>query len=173
MQANIRYGKLKIKDDTHIVKVPNDDLARLMYYLSCVFTVLNYNGFSKYTNYKNYEEISYSPNDFNKVLELAEKFNPIVMVNAKIFIINENLGEIENRFLEITDERLNFHACKEIIVGGIRIRVLQIMLMKSSWISRNYFIPYKRLTEFEIESCNESDYYSDNESVKSSTCLIF
>ena len=83
--------------------------------------MLNYNGFSKYTNYKNDEEISYSPNDFNKVLELAEKFNPIVMVNAKIFIINENLGEIENRFFEITDERLNFHACKEIIVGGIRI----------------------------------------------------
>ena len=188
MSTNL--GKLKIKDDTHKVYVPDDDLARLMYYLDCVFTVLNYNGFSRYTDYKNYTKMLYSYEGYSKILELAEKFNPTVMMKAGIFIINENTGNLDNRFFEISDERLNLHAfkeiliggkhtkilnCKEIVVGGIRTRVLNIMFLKSSWLVRNYYMPFKRLTEFDIQSCSESDYDNDynKESVKSSICLIF
>ena len=58
MQANLRCGKIHIKENTKKTIVPDNDIARLMYYLNCVFTVLKYNGFSRYTDYKNYEEIS-------------------------------------------------------------------------------------------------------------------
>ena len=128
MQA--RYGRLTIQENIKKTTVPDDDVARLMYYLKCVFTVLKYNGFSQYTDYKNYEKID-SFEGFSKVMELATIFNPSVMIKAGIFVINENIGESNNRFFEITDKRLNFQACKEIVIGGIRTRVIKIMFMKS------------------------------------------
>ena len=93
-------------------------------------------------------------------------------MEAGIFVIDENIG-LNNRFFEITDERLNFHASKEIIIGGIRTRILKIMFMKSIWLINNYYMPLKRISELEIKSCPESDFDNDNESVKSGTCLIF
>ncbi len=175
MQANINYGKLRIKENTIKIKVPDNNFAKLMYYLQCVFTVIKCNGFSRYTNFENYEEVSCSLEGFNKVLELAEIFNPSVMMRAKAFVINENLGIMNNRFFEITDERLNFHASKEIVIGGIRTRVLKVMFMTSKWLINNYYLPFKKLTELALDDCSESEFESesDNESENRTTCLIF
>ena len=172
MQANFRYGKLKIKEDTIKTKVAENNLAKLMYYLYCVFTVLNNDDYSRYTNYQNYEELSHSLVASAKVLQLAEIFNPTVMMRAKIFVLDENLGEMKNRFFEIKDERLNVHACKEIIIGGIRTRALKVMFMNSDWLIQNYYLPFKKL-EYEIKTFSERDFESDNESVNTRTCLIF
>ena len=173
MNANLR--KVNIKENGHKIKLPDDDFARLMYYLDCVFTVLKYNGFSRYTNFRNYKEISTSFEDSCKVLELARIFNPTIMINAGVFVIRENIGESDNRFFEITDERMNFHAIREIVIGGMNIRVLKIMFMKSKWLIRNYYIPLKNINEVEIKSCSDSDFDSDddNDSVKTNSCFIF
>ena len=172
MSGHLFYNNRKVEAIGELVTIPDNDIARLMYYLNCVFTVLKYNGFSRYTDYKNYEEISDSYEDFSKVLELATIFNPKILMEAGIFVIDENIG-LNNRFFEITDERMNFHASKEIIIGGIRTRILKIMVMKSIWLINNYYMPIKRISELEIKSCSESDFDNDNESVKSGTCLIF
>ena len=53
MQANVGYNRLRIKDTSTRALVPNNDIARLMYYLQCVFAVLKCNSYSEYTNYNN------------------------------------------------------------------------------------------------------------------------
>ena len=42
MSATLGYNSLKVEAIGQKVYVPDNDYARLMYYLSCVFTVIQY-----------------------------------------------------------------------------------------------------------------------------------
>ena len=54
MEANFRLNNLEIRDDTIETVVPQNDIARLIYYLYCVSIVLEYDGFGRFTDYKFY-----------------------------------------------------------------------------------------------------------------------
>ncbi len=45
-----------------VANVPDNDLARLMYYLHCVFCAIEYKDqdVRKYRDYRNYDELSYA-----------------------------------------------------------------------------------------------------------------
>ena len=130
MKADFRYKQLEIRDTTVEVTVPNDDIARLMYYLDCVSNVVKYDGFEPYIDYKNY---NYLGSDKKKsVIELAILFNPKIMVEAGVFVPTSDL-DMNNRFFELMDGRMNIHADKKIVIGGITVKVLKIMVFKSCW----------------------------------------
>jgi hypothetical protein len=116
MQANVGYNRLRIKDTSTRALAPNNDIARLMYYLKCVFTVLKCNKYSEYTNYNNFYSLSNS--DINELIRLVNTFDPKIMIGAKIFLLDDDL-DMGNRFIEITDETMNIHANEEFVIGGI------------------------------------------------------
>ena len=144
MQANVGYNRLRIKDTSTKVFVPNNDIARLMYYLECVFTVLKCNKYSEYTDFNNYYSLSNS--DINELIKLVKIFDPKIMIGAKVFVLEEDLV-MDNKFIEITDETMNIHLNEEIVIGGIVTKVSQKMLFTSQWILNNYYNPLKRLTQ--------------------------
>ena len=45
MEANFGYNRLTVRDNTTKIFVPENDIARLMFYLKCVFIVLKCNSF--------------------------------------------------------------------------------------------------------------------------------
>ena len=159
MEAGFGYNRLKIKDDTVKVFVPEDDIAKLMYYLDCVSTVLKYDGFYPYNDYKNYKYLT--SEERKLVIELAILFNPKIMVDVGVFVETDNL-DMNNRFFELTDETMNIHANEVIVIGGITTRVLKIMLFKSNWVFQNFIWPLKRLTQKETESYNYKKYNNNN-----------
>ena len=144
MQANVGYNRLRIKDTSTRALVPNNDIARLMYYLKCVFTVLKCNKYSEYTNYNNFYSLSNS--DINELIQLVNKFDPKIMIGAKIFLLDDDL-DMGNRFIEITDETMNIHANEEIVIGGIVTKISKKMIFTSQWINNHYYNPLKRLTQ--------------------------
>ena len=160
MCASLGFNKIRIKEDSVRASVPDNDIARLMYYLKCVSSVLKNNGLSQYTNYNKYYNLS--SKEKNEVIQLANIFNPIILIKAKVFIPKEDL-DMDNRFFKITDESLNFHAIEQIVIGGITTKVLSIMLFKFNWLNNNYFLPLKRLTQRQEEE--------DDEDLRS--CTIF
>ena len=160
MCASLGFNKIRIKDDSVKTSVPDNDIARLMYYLKCVSSVLNYKGLSQYTNYNKYYNLS--SKEKNEVIQLANIFNPVILMKAKVFILKEDL-DTGNRFFKITDESMNFHAIEQIVIGGITTKVLSIMLFKFNWLNNNYFLPLKRLTQRQEEE--------DDEDLRS--CTIF
>ena len=166
MQANLGYNKLTVKDNSVNTNIPDNDVARLMYYLNCVSCVLKYNGFSQYTNYNAYYLLSNE--DKINLLKLAILFNPDIMMEVGVFVKLEDL-DCANRFFEITDEEMKIHANREIVIGGIKTNVLKIMLFKSSWADRNYYSPKNRLTE-EILNPNKK---TRRKSRDESCCSIF
>ena len=144
MEASLNYDRFRFKDTSVNVTVPNNDIARLMYYLDCVSSVLNYNGLKAYTNFNNYYNLS--EQDMRELLELINIFNPKILMDVGVFMKAENLDN-NNAFIQITNESMKIHADQEIVIGGIVTRALKIMLFKSNWAINYYYNPKQRLTQ--------------------------
>ena len=98
--------------------VPNDNVAKLMYYLSCVDIVINYNEIDRLTDYQNYDLLT--KDDMVELFKLVLLFNPKIFIDAGIFIIDESLlpYDLDNQFYKITDERIGIYVNDEIMIGG-------------------------------------------------------
>ena len=144
MEESLGYKRITIKDNTVSANVPNNDIAKLMYYLRSVSSVLSFNGFGEYINYNKYYCLSNQ--DIITLIGLANKFNPDIMIDSEVFINNEDL-DMNNRFIEITDKEMNIHTNREIFIGGIVVKVLKIMLYKRNWLDYFYYWPKNRLIQ--------------------------
>ena len=81
--------KLGILNESDGIKVPQNKLAKLMYYLDCIFSILDCPEFEYYTKYKNYRSLS--RRQINEVLILAQRFNPDTMLGNNLFIQDKDL----------------------------------------------------------------------------------
>ena len=142
--ANFFGNRMGIKAIGQRTSVPDNDLARLMYYLSCVDTVIQYHEIDRLTDYQNYDSLDVE--DITVLLELVILFNPKFLVDKGIFILDESLlpNDLDNQFYQITDERIGIHINNEIMVSGRTVKVLKVMACDEEWIFRNYINPLKR-----------------------------
>jgi len=127
--------------------VPNDNVAKLMYYLSCVDIVINYNEIDRLTDYQNYDLLT--KDDMVELFKLVLLFNPKIFIDAGIFIIDESLlpYDLDNQIYKITDERIGIYVNDEIMIGGRNVKVLKVMACNEDWLVRNYYRPWKNLFE--------------------------
>ena len=149
--ANFFGNRMGIKAIGQRTSVPDNDLARLMYYLSCVDTVIQYHEIDRLTDYQNYDSLDVE--DITVLLELVILFNPKFLVDKGIFILDESLlpNDLDNQFYQITDERIGIHINNEIMVSGRTVKVLKVMACDEEWIFRNYINPLKRAFNREAE----------------------
>ena len=163
MSATLDYNSLKIEATGSETLVPNNDLAKLMYYLSCVFAVIQYNEDNKFSDYKHYYNLS--KEDEKTVIGLALLLNPKLFLDAHIFVLEPNLVPYgyNNEFYKITDQRIGVHINEEIIIAGKAVRVLKIMACEKKWLNSNFYDP--------ITSINKvSEYPSNNYTYKTENC---
>ena len=149
--ANFFGNRMGIKAIGQRTSVPDNDLARLMYYLSCVDTVIQYHEIDRLTDYQNYDSLDVE--DITVLLKLVILFNPKFLVDKGIFILDESLlpNDLDNQFYQITDERIGIHINNEIMVSGRTVKVLKVMACDEEWIFRNYINPLKRAFNKEAE----------------------
>lgn len=115
MAATLGMKNIKVRAFGTLTNVPNNAIARLMYYLDCVATFIEYND-RTLTDYQNFDELS--GEELVAVYQLAKLLNPSLFINSGIFIVNQNLlSDVNNQFYEITDETVGFHVNKEIMIG--------------------------------------------------------
>ena len=84
MSINLDFNSLNVEKIGRTVNVPNNDLARLMYYLNCVASVIQYEEDNKLTDYQNYHMLTKKEED--AVYGLAASFNPKIFMNADVFV---------------------------------------------------------------------------------------
>ena len=159
------FMRLGILNDGNEVKVPKNKLAKLMYYLDCVFTVIQYDENSRLTDFQNYYLLS--KEEEQTVLGLVALFNPKVMVDLSLFIVSPTLVPYgsTNEFYQITDDRIGVHVNSEVVIGGRVIKVLKIMACTETWIDRYYIQPADSYTRPQLTSgsnYNYSSYQSNN-----------
>ena len=146
MSATLGLNSLKIEFTGKTITVPQNNIARLMYYLSVVMDVIQYKAESRLIDFNNYSQLS--EEEKVAIYKLALLLNPKTFIDKGIFLVDPSLvprGKI-NDFLKITDERIGIHVNDEIMIGGRSVKVLHIMVCKNEWLNRYYNIPISEIT---------------------------
>jgi hypothetical protein len=126
--------------------VPNNDVARLMYYLRCVCTSINCNNDPDIQRFTNYNNWSYLSNTEQKaLLVFCYTFSPDEF-NDRVFFHSDVLcGERTNEFYTINQVRHQLVVAESIVIAG-QVRVVnQIMTYKMEWMRTYYIDPMRRL----------------------------
>ena len=156
MSTILGVNKLQVEAFGEETVVPEDDYAKLMYYLHCIYTVIEPNDYSisRLRDYKHYYNLSSSEKD--TVYDHAILFEPQLFINANIIIVDQSLliDHLDNKFYKITDERIAAHVDDEFMIGGKTVRVLNVMACNDIWLNNNYYSPIERLTRLKRQSKN-------------------
>ena len=158
------YQKLESQETEQKIDIPDNKLAKLMYYLKCVFTIIEADTEKRYTNYKNYYLLSKL--EEQSVLGLVSTFNPTLMLELNLFKIEPDFVPIgkENEFYDISDEKFESKIQSEVTIAEVHRKILKVMICKQSWINKYYEEPLK---EYENPTKTEEKKEEKKETKKS------
>jgi hypothetical protein len=142
MSLDYQYQSLDIKNTGSTVYVPNNNLAKLMYYIKCATSVIQYDLDDRIINYKNYKLLS--AEEEKLVVDLAKILEPDFLIQYNIFLVGDNYLTAEaadNEFFEVTNNQFGLHVSSEIMVAGVARKVNKIMVCRKCWIQENYYDP--------------------------------
>lgn len=140
-----QYG---LRPTSSRTSVPDNDVARLMYYLHCVFSAIEYNDqdVRKYRDYQRWSMLSHA--EQRVVWLFALTFSPDEF-DGKVFFHSDQLcGDSSNKFYEFSQVSHQLVAVQSILIAGQTRQVKKIMTYKMSWMQNNYFEPMKRLAPY-------------------------
>ena len=161
MSTNYITKNIRIKDSDNYTTIPDNAIAKLMYYLYCVSSVIDIID-PILTDYQNYDKLK--SEQLVEVYNKEKEYSPDKFLSYKIFIINQNLPNktLDNEFYEITDETIDHQADKEIIIGGRVAKVNKIMDCNNNWLSVYYYSPISVVDKIvnDIKSRENRNYES-------------
>ena len=134
-----RFG---MKDITSTVTVPANAKAELMYYLSCVKTVIQLDDptLQRLTDYANYHLLTDPETD--ALLAMVILLSPDKLI-GKVFFPDEDCGGRSNQFFELSAVSHMLAVTDNVLIGGERKRVAKVMFFQRSWLDNNYFTPLR------------------------------
>ncbi len=169
MSATLGMKNIRIKAFGSYTTIPNNAMAKLMYYLHCVATVIDHYD-PILTDYQNYDELT--GEQLLAVYAIATILSPDIFLNHKIFILNQDLliNSLDNQFYEITDETIGVHVDEEIVIGGRVVKVNKIMACNNNWLSVYYYSPISEIDKIvnDIKSRKNMNYQSQIVNTESS-----
>lgn len=130
-----------------VVTIPDDDIARLMYYLRCVTLSLGLDILQDdLVDFRNYRKLN--ANRRRSVYKAALEYPPSFFNNKLIF--KDDAGEIvtgsnTNDFINITTACNVVSVQRDFVLGGQVRDVTKVMFYKSSWLNKHYNRPIERL----------------------------
>ena len=127
------------------VNVPDEPVARVMYYLDCVCTVIDYddNDIRRYRNYSNW--MNMSDEEDKLIFVLAAALSPDELEDKVFFENAELCPSTSNQFYEIGQVRNQLLVVQSVVIGGRSRQVKKIMAYTSGWMQRNYHQPMQAL----------------------------
>ena len=137
------YG---IKRIGRLTAVPDNDVARLMYYLCCVCTAIECDqneDIRRFTNYANWTRLSIDEQKL--LLLLCYTFSLDVLEGKVFFHCPELCIQTSNEFYQINQIRHRLIAVESIIIAGRAHTVTKIMTYKLLWLQKNYLEPMQGL----------------------------
>ena len=143
MSLDLQAESLDVKLTGRTVYVPENKIAKLMYYLDCVTGVIQYDRNSKLLEYQDYYLLSEEEEEM--VVTLAILFDPKIFIDKKLFLVGPEyvLPGSTNQFYQITNNKFGIHVSSEVIIGGVSRKILQFMGCKNSWLEGYYYEPLR------------------------------
>ena len=133
--------RVGLKDISRTVTVPGNAKAKLMYYLSCVKTVIQLDDstLQRLTDYNNY---LLTDVETDALLTMVILFSPDELL-GKVFFPDEDCGGMNNQFFELSAVSHMLAVTDNVLIGGERKRVAKVMFFQRSWLDTNYFTPLR------------------------------
>ncbi|KAJ2913688.1 hypothetical protein MD484_g6726, partial [Candolleomyces efflorescens] len=134
--------------------VPDDDVARLMYYLNCVTVSLGFDILQDdLVDYQNYHRLNSTR--IALVIKSAAELTPDIFIDRILF--RDDAGEVvpsgsSNKFVSITSALDLVSIQRDFILGGQVKDVTKVMFFKSSWLNTFYNGPIERIAKALLES---------------------
>ena len=138
--------EMSIKNTTTKTTVPNNPTAKLMYYLNCVNTTLDLVGLdiagidyafvSLIKDYEKYHLVTQM--EKQQIFNIATALKPSIL-EGKVFFLTESAGDLTNAFYEINTTEVNVAATEEVVIGGVKKKVHQIMIYERRWMQDKYY----------------------------------
>ncbi|CAF2662771.1 unnamed protein product [Rotaria sp. Silwood2] len=145
--AYLQRQQTQIRDTTVRANVPNNDIAKLMYYLNCVCYCIDYNDndIRRFTNYSNWASLS--DEEDRLVYFLALTLRPDLLI-GKVFFPSDALSrDMQGRFYEIEQVNHQLVVVPSLVIAGRNCRVNRILAFKQIWLRENYVDPVNRLAQ--------------------------
>lgn len=142
MAAFLGNTEIGFKKTGTVVTVANDPKAKLMYYLSCITTVLETEKSSdlqRLSDYRNFRNLSES--DTDNLILLCVLVSPDELMNKCIFQDADLCGDYQNEFYELSAVSNRFVVTNSIMIGGQQKRIHKIMACKPAWLTENWIEP--------------------------------
>ena len=140
MAAVFDRTQIGIKKIGSTTTVPDNPIARLMYYFDCVCSCTDADddaSIRRLRNYRNYLDLT---NDEEaKLFILCLALSPDKLIGS-IFFPDEDIDG-GNKFYELSAVNTKLVVSESVMVGGQQKRVHKIMKFKKIWIERNYLEP--------------------------------
>ena len=144
MAAMMGRVQISVKDTTTLITVPDDPIAKLMYYFSCVASCveLEDSDFDRLRDYKNYTRLT--SDEKAKVLALCLALSPDKLIGT-IFHPSNDCGGMTGRFLELSSVKTDLLVTDSLVVGGQSKKIRKIMLFEKRWMEDNYIEPLRSI----------------------------
>lgn len=127
------------------VVIPDNDVARVMYYLNSVTVSIGLDILEDdLVDYKNYHRLSRAR--AAQVFRAALLFSPDEFINKLIFLDDEGdvTGTSSNEFVKFSVACSMVSLQREVVIAGKVQSVTKVMFFKSSWLDQFYMRPMMR-----------------------------
>lgn len=152
-------------------RIPQNNIAHLMCYLSCVDYLIDFEIPAKLIDYNQYEKIDFD--DENSILSFAVLLSPDLFISNKIMIPVTELKCGTNEFYQITEEiKEKNNVVIQFNIGGKQVHADRIMLFKEKWMIDYYIFPMKNYSK-RLKAIFRGDVEKMRPKPKSKVCNIF
>ncbi len=144
MAALIDRTQIGIKKTGTKCSVPDNPIARLMYYFNCICSCTEIDDDASIRRLRNYDNyFSLTNEEEAKLLILCLALSPDKLIGSIIFPDEDS--ELDNEFYELSAVNTKLVVSESIMIGGQQKRVHKIMTFKKKWIENNYLNPFRSL----------------------------
>lgn len=157
--AYLHYDTVNFARASNPVIIPENNVAKLMYYLDIVCSLIEYDdhNLDRLRNYRNYKNIT--DTELRLLFVGCAALEPDLLIDKVMLedVDGDLCGTSANRIYEISQIRHNFLAVNSIFIAGRNRRVKKVMAYRPEWLSKYYFRPMAALTVlFEQEGRREA-----------------
>jgi hypothetical protein len=144
MAAVLGKTEIQIKKTGTATTIPDNPIAKLMYYLDCICNCVEADDDSSIRRLRNYKNnsTSLSNEEEAKLLILCLTLSPDKLIGTILFP-NEDLDGFNNEFYELSAVSTKLVVAESLLIGGQQKRVQKIMMFKKAWIEKFYLNPLR------------------------------
>ncbi|CAF4650137.1 unnamed protein product [Rotaria sp. Silwood2] len=145
--ANLEKQIFDIIHGRERVNIPNNDIAKIMYYLNCVCHCIDYDDsdIDRFINYPNWSSLSDEEEQF--VFFLALNLSPDLFIGKVFFPSDELCYDIYGKFYDIHDINHPKMVTRSLVITGRICEVKQIFAFKQTWLKEYYLDPMKKFAQ--------------------------